>query len=73
MAETVRPGTTSFEKSEKDDIEIEIGQNSIMTIRISCGPRTTVTPEVIPQHWEELLYEESEDPDSIPDQGGANV
>ena len=50
MLETTHPRTASRENEQTQDFEIEIGRDSVMTVRISCGAQTSINPDVLPRH-----------------------
>jgi len=55
MLKTVQPAPTRPAKTDGSDLEFEIGRDSVMTVRISCGARGTVTADVLPERSDEPL------------------
>ena len=53
MLKTVEPAPARPARTDDRELEFEIGRDSVMTVRISCGARGTVTADVLPERSDE--------------------
>lgn len=73
MLKTAEPAPARPAKTEDRELEFEIGRDSIMTVRISCGARGTVTADVLPERSNEPLKRQEGDSAMGPGPEGANA
>jgi hypothetical protein len=73
MVQTAREESAWTWKADDGNLEFDIGHDSVMTVRIICGARATVTPEALSQRAISLVREWKLDPDRQPSREGIDV
>ena len=63
MVQTAREEFAWTWKANNGSLEFDVGHDSVMSVRITCGARATVTPEALSQRAISLVREWKPDPD----------